>query len=294
MRSVLRKRATDPEAAGLLARYVEVSTSAGLLAGSLCLLVFFAAAGWPGAPNYCLEQGACYCEAARPGPIAQPANTWSLLGFVVAGLAIAWHSARAHASGDALPDNPIARTRFYPGLYASAVLLLGPCSAFFHASLTDWGGAVDIFSMLLWICFLIFYNLTCSYGWTRGRFLTAYCVAVSVLMLPRLAFGPAGIQTFAGVFVAWVLTEVLVALPVHTLPSHRRARLHRDRRWLWASLATLALSFAIWNLGGTGGPFCDPESLLQGHAIWHGLNALGVALLYPYLRSQEASRSGAA
>ena len=200
MRRALRNRATDSGAVGCLARYVEVSTSAGLLVGSLCLLVIFAAAGWPGAPNYCLEQGDCYCEAARPGPIAQPANTGSLLGFVVAGLAIAWHSARAHARGDALPDNPIARTRFYPGLYASAVLLLGACSAFFHASLTDWGGAVDIFSMLFWICFLIFYNLRCSYGWTRARFLTAYAVTVSVLMLPRLAFGPAVVLTFAGVF----------------------------------------------------------------------------------------------
>jgi hypothetical protein len=34
-------------------------------------------------------------------------------------------------------------------------------------------------------------------------------------------------------------------------------------------LALLVTSAAIGRLGATGGPLCDPDSLLQPHAIWH-------------------------
>jgi hypothetical protein len=42
-------------------------------------------------------------------------------------------------------------------------------------------------------------------------------------------------------------------------------------------LAALAAGAAAWTLGRTGGPLCDPDSVLQGHAAWHLLSAAALA-----------------
>lgn len=43
----------------------------------------------------------------------------------------------------------------------------------------------------------------------------------------------------------------------------------------WAALALLAGARVIWAVTRTGGPWCDPASLLQGHAAWHVGAAIG-------------------
>jgi hypothetical protein len=44
-----------------------------------------------------------------------------------------------------------------------------------------------------------------------------------------------------------------------------------------AGVAALAVGAACWWLGRTGGPLCDPDSPLQGHAAWHLLTAFALA-----------------
>lgn len=54
--------------------------------------------------------------------------------------------------------------------------------------------------------------------------------------------------------------------------------LRRDRSAATlAPLALIAVTAIIGRLGATGSPFCDPESLLQMHGIWHVGAAIGVA-----------------
>lgn len=259
-----------------------------MLAVGTGLCVAFAGAGWPGAPNYCLLEGDCYCEAPRPGPIAQPANTWSLLGFGVAGIWVAWRSARDRATTRAR----YLRGRFYPRFYASALAFMGPGAAMFHASLTDWGGAVDVLSMLGWVCFLLYYNITSLYDWSQSRFLTAYLVTITIAITPRLLFGPAGVPLFALLLLAWLATETLIGSPAGTLGIRHQVK--RRRRYFWAFIVTNLLALFIWSGSHAGRWFCDPSSLLQGHAVWHILNAAAGALLYPYLRSERIASEHAA
>jgi hypothetical protein len=44
-----------------------------------------------------------------------------------------------------------------------------------------------------------------------------------------------------------------------------------------AALAAAATGAACWWLGRTASPWCDPDSLLQGHAAWHLLAAAALA-----------------
>ena len=57
-----------------------------------------------------------------------------------------------------------------------------------------------------------------------------------------------------------------------------RGRLAPGRRVAYrAALAAAAAGAACWWLGRTQSPWCDPDSLLQGHAAWHLLAAAALA-----------------
>jgi hypothetical protein len=66
-----------------------------------------------------------------------------------------------------------------------------------------------------------------------------------------------------------------------------RARLTpRGRVAYRVALAATAAGLACWWAGRTASPWCDPDSLLQGHAAWHllgaaALAAWGVAVIEP-------------
>jgi hypothetical protein len=56
------------------------------------------------------------------------------------------------------------------------------------------------------------------------------------------------------------------------------AGLSRDRRGAYrVGLAATAAGAACWWAGRTASPWCDPDSLLQGHAAWHLLTAAALA-----------------
>jgi hypothetical protein len=58
----------------------------------------------------------------------------------------------------------------------------------------------------------------------------------------------------------------------------RRARLAPPGRAAYrAALAATGAGLACWWAGRTAGPWCDPDSLLQGHAAWHVLGAVALA-----------------
>src|SRR5690349_3288145 len=118
------------------------------------LLVVAVGAGWLG-PD--VERGANFCEAARDGWVKQPANSFSNLGFVVAGLAIGWHAGRTTLNGLATP-------------YACLVVFLGPASAAMHATQSELGGELDLLSMYLVASFAAAYALMRWYGRDRVFF----------------------------------------------------------------------------------------------------------------------------
>lgn len=67
---------------------------------------------------------------------------------------------------------------------------------------------------------------------------------------------------------------VIVGLTVLAL----LALVTQDRSWAtFGPLLLLGVSSVVGRLGATGGPLCNPESLLQPHALWHLGSAFAVA-----------------
>ncbi len=89
-------------------------------------------------------------------------------------------------------------------------------------------------------------------------------------------FGSLGLAAIAPVFyvlpaLADPLTVALVVVTLLLLVSESR------RFDTLGPIALLAVSAIVGRLGATGGPWCDPESVVQTHALWHVGAAVAVA-----------------
>lgn len=259
--------------------------ASALVATGVWTLVFAfgIAFGWPGERHACAQPPYCYCETVGAGPIGQPANTWSDLGFAVAAVYIAWRGGRRFDPGSA---HPFRRRLSTPLLYSQVILFMGPGSMFFHGAMTEWGGRLDGLSMYLFILFVIAWQVARTWEWGQTGFLRCYALLVAIFAAERVLGGGSTLAIFGAMVTCAALLEILIALPRERLVLRRRRERRLDRRPLGAALALFALSMGIWALSDSGRPFCDPESWIQGHAIWHLLSAGTVTAIYRYLDSE--------
>jgi hypothetical protein len=228
-------------------------------------------AGW--APATCLPER-CFCEALRPGMFRQPANTWSSLGFVLAGalvLSLGW---RDRAQRGEI-TNPLRAQPAYSLLYGLALLIVGAGSAFYHASLSLPGQFFDVFGMDLIATFVLVYARARSADHPR-RLILLYILlnlglAALLLALPELRR-----YAFAAVLLLGVGREIQVV---------QRRRLRIQTRYIKQGMLLMALAFGIWLLDRSK-TVCAATSLWQGHALWHILGAIAALCLYRYYRSE--------
>jgi hypothetical protein len=264
------------------ALYRTIGPALAGVVGLLALLLALGAQGWPGAPDVCLARtpDTCYCENyTRPGPIKQPANTWSNFGFIAAGLLVLGQAGRRRP---AAPANPMTVPGFYATLYGGLVVFLGPASMFFHASLRAWGGWIDLVSMMLYSSFLLVYDLVRIRRAARRVFLAIYLPLVAGQGLADALVPKSGQLLFGAGIVAVLLLEARILRG--QVPGLRR----QGRPWFAAALGLFAAAYrGVWLWTNTAGPLCDPHSLLQGHAVWHLLCAASTLCLYQYLRTEQ-------
>jgi hypothetical protein len=234
--------------------------------------------GWLGAD---IGRGAGFCEAGRDWVVRQPANTFSNVGFVAAGLLIAWHA------GDR--RNDLSAHRRLGTAMACIVVLLGPGSAAMHATQSAVGGHLDMLSMYLVAAFAAAYA---AMRWLRGSVPLfaatfaggiAFCEIVGSWDVELPVVMHPGNAAFALLLVVATALEVAIML---------RGETRSRRAYGYAALASILVAFAIWN--ATKAWLCDPRSLIQGHAIWHVLCAVSAYCLYRYYASEQVADSTAA
>jgi hypothetical protein len=281
-RELSAQRASEVEGSVLDGHRTLLLTCAAALA-SVLILFALGASGWPGQGNGCREtqRPACFCETPREGLVAQPANTLSNLGFITVGLVIAaWADAQRRRGFRDGPANPITRGSFHPALFAVVTALLGPGSMALHATLTRWGGHVDVASMYLFAALLVTHGLGRIAPLPPPRFLAAWALLSSGLVATKLWVPISSDFVFGAVLAAAAAIDLAV--------RRRRPDLRRDGRLLALGGAFFAVAFAIWLPSRSGGALCVPGSWLQGHAAWHVLCALAAGSLFLYLRSERS------
>lgn len=222
-----------------------------------------------------------FCEAFSESWIKQPANTWSNLGFVVAGLWTVTHASRG-GGGALVAQNAFTRSRNLMILYAALVIFIGPGSMTLHGTGHAWGHTVDVLAMFTFIMFPIAWAVTRLADGGERAFWTVYLVLTIPLTLGHIL----GVLPFSGI----VLYVVLIPVAV-TLELVRYLIRPAGTQSFFLTLSAMGcflLAFVAWRLSLTGAPLCDPSSLLQGHALWHLLCAAAtVCLFLSYMKERE-------
>jgi len=209
---------------------------------------------------------ACFCEAVRDGWVRQPANAVSSLSFVIVALMVVTSSHASKQYGTNIR-----------AIYVLALLVIGLGSALYHASLTFAGQFVDVFGMYLIATFVILYNLRRTNRISDRSVTTAYVLSNVVLAI--------------ALFTIPVLRRYLfgVLIAVGLLLEVRNPRTDLDTRHLRAAALLLAAGFVIWVADITGYA-CSPNSLMQGHAVWHILGAMASWKLYRFYAVTKLER----
>jgi hypothetical protein len=192
----------------------------------------------------------CFCELVRPDGIAQPANAWSSLAFVVAGVAAA-----VLVRPDARPE------RVLVPLLGVALVAVGVGSFAFHATLTLWGQIADVLPMYA-VGVVLLAGALVRRGRVTPRVAVVGGVALLVVLGVLLWLWPESRRVlFAAVLLPGIVLELVAA----------RGR-DGGALWLHVGLGLLVTAYALWLLDQAG-LLCDPTSRLQGHAAWHVLGA---------------------
>lgn len=236
-----------------------------------------------------------YCEFnLLESIVRQPANTWSNLGYLLVSLLIftvAFSDYRL-LPGRRQSENFLVRYPLFSVFYALTVFYLFLGSFLFHASLTEWFQKLDQTAMYFLVWLVLMFNF--------------------YKMLPRITFRLRSVSThplFMGLFLLGCFliyryafayninflfpAMVLIGLSTGILYLQFFNGKNWMLRYLSSSLVLLLLAAGIWLLDRHH-ILCDPNSFLQGHAIWHILTAASILLVYMYYRSgtvQELSAS---
>lgn len=235
--------------------------------------------GWFGEARWGSGAGE-FCERFRPGLIKQPANTWSNLGFITAGLVMAWQLSRGVFDAN---RNNFTSGIFYATFFSCLAVSLGPGSMAMHASGGNLGGFFDMLSMYLVASFTLSYALERFFTWKPWQFFVSFTIVlISCLWADRqhyhILFG------FFGDFIFFLYISVTIIF--EALNTYVR-KLSHNVKWGFASLGAILLAFGIWGLSTTDGIWCNPDSLIQGHAIWHLLDAVSVYCLFRFYVSEH-------
>lgn len=201
------------------------------------------------------------CERLRDGWVAQPANAASSLAYVAAGLVLLrWASGLP--SRDERSPLPLAMGMVTAGLGSLDYHgFQSPVAQWGH----DWGVAVPVVAAIRTDAAELLPEVP-------DRVRTAASVAALAAVGLLLARRP-GSGTFVGGVGA-------LALGMSELVLWRRGRRPAPRRQPKILLGVAAgaglAGVTALAMSRSGGPWCRPDSLLQGHAVWHGCSALAL------------------
>lgn len=251
--------------------------------GSLILVFAGIFLGWFGAER---EGIMLFCEHARDGFIKQPSNTFSNVGFMASGMYLGY----LFYTTNFAHKNLMTTTLFYPIFFSSIVVFLGPGSMAMHATNAYWGGFTDLFSMFLFSSFVFTYALVRFFNWSKNVFLTVYIA--SIIICSWVYLSPWNTINFP-IKVSEICFGSLLLLGTFLELGNRYWKGNKIKSgWGYMTILTFFVAFFIWIISRTQDSwFCDPHSLIQGHAIWHLLNALAAYFLFLFYTSEEIGLS---
>lgn len=156
---------------------------------------------------------------------------------------------------------------------------MGFGSAFYHASLTFWGQFIDNIGMYLIICWAFAYNMVRLNPKEINRvvFFVIYGGLIVVFGLINIYLPDIRRFAFFGMVLLYIISQYVVDRIIKPVIYYR----------YWAAaLGSLATGFLFWIMDNNH-HWCAPTSLLQGHGVWHSLDALASFFIFVFYLSED-------
>ena len=234
-----------------------------------------------------------FCEGYVDGWIKQPISVWTDLAFMVSGLAIGLRLALC--SGSDKDRMPMQGWGIVSLMYVLTVIYMGPGSMYYHASLKDWAGWSDWFSIINWAAFGLAFTcwrmLRKQVGNNQWPFWLIW-VAVAVITGAIGLYEPAREAIRFVIIPLWVISELVFLIWQAVAKAKKEENPFGvvRNKWGWFLAAVLAFifAFAVWiPSGGVFRAWCNADSWFQGHGCWHILAALGTYFVYHFWSTES-------
>jgi len=199
-----------------------------------------------------------YCEANLCSWIENPANAWSNLAYIVAGVVLLKQ----------------LKSRTFPALF----IFLGLCSFFYHASHNFFSQSLDFLGMFLLLSYFSASRSKMAISLSAFQVFGIALLQTAVWMLMTLAMAKANLPY-----------QFLIVLLGGLILIRERKFVKRSTHLRYALFfVVLGEICSILDLSRV---WCTPQSLVQGHAVWHLLSALGLYFLALHGERYERGRT---
>ena len=213
-------------------------------------------------PATCLSDH-CFCEEPSDSGLVQIVNSFTSLAFVIVGV---WGLLVASRLKSARLEKRLI------GVFAAVAVFIGLSSFFYHGTLTFLGQFLDIFSMYVFGTLLILGALL-RRGYVKPVIGIVLFIAVNIALgYVQYVYPDSRRILFALILIPGIILEFV---PIGK-PGY-------DRKYLYLGIMSLIVAYGIWSLDQNG-ILCWPDSVLQGHGLWHILTAVAVGMVMLHYR----------
>lgn len=218
--------------------------------------------------EYCPHEP-CYCEnRTSTSIVAQPANAWSTMAFVVVSFIIAFHSALMVKTKSKVIELIC---------WSFSTAFLGPGSLVFHAYYTFWGEILDASSMYIFLSVVIASEINRRLVDDNNLIYILIVVVLSSITCSSEAWLYDGQKE-------WVFVALIALYIVISLIPYRDRPYCKSRIFFFTGMVIMIAAVLIWWFSRTDdSSLCDESILFTGHAIWHILTSIVVLFLYFHL-----------
>lgn len=209
-------------------------------------------------PASTLPLGAADCEIVGGGWLVQPINAWSSLAYAAVGMVLITSRSQAPRSDRTL------RVAFGVLMVATGI-----GSFLYHGPQPAAAGFAHDITFLAMLWFLSLMNPASAYGVPRPHAWIALA-SVTAAASAVLIASPDSTNVLTGISIVALITSDLLLRRIGGI----------NGRWYAAALILFGASLVFNLLGRSGTATCDPDTLIQFHALWHVLSAAAFGAYY--------------